>query len=327
MSRHDSRRRMIASTAAIGVAIAVWALPARLAAADLDSSLFGVQPPTQTQPVEFGTGWYIRGSVDAAYQIQPSLLPNYLVDPPGQSYSGISPSAQSYDWAAEIGFGYTFNKWFRTDLTYSYYGTQKVSGNGSYVNCPASLNPLYSNPPTDTILLGVTPDPSQCTPQESAYLQKNLALANAYLDLGTWYGVTPYVGAGVGIAYIVGNQAVNFVNNSNGTPYDATLTLPNPYPVPLIYYNAVTGQPLAQQPHYSSGQQNWDVSNTTKKLNFAFALMAGFSYDLTSNAKLDIGYRYANFGSVSSIGSVSGSLVNQPITTQEIRIGLRYLID
>ncbi|MBP0650594.1 P44/Msp2 family outer membrane protein, partial [Mycobacterium tuberculosis] len=27
-------------------------------------------------------------------------------------------------------------------------------------------------------------------------------MLNGYVDLGTWYGVTPYVGAGIGAAYV-----------------------------------------------------------------------------------------------------------------------------
>ena len=313
MSNHDSRCRMMAAAAAI----IVWATPAELRAADLSPSYFVNQPPAQiqTQPVEFGTGWYIRGSADLAMQTQPSLLPNYT----------NVPSAQSNDWAIEIGGGYQFNRWFRSDLTYTYYGKQQASGNGAYVNCPASLNP-YTNAITGT-LIGVLPNSNLCTPRESASLQKNLLLANGYIDLGTWAGITPYIGAGAGGAYSVTNQAVNFVNNSDGSPYRATLTLPNPYPVPLIFYNPTTGLPFNPQPHYNYGPQNWDYSTAKGQLGFAFALMAGVSYDLTSNAKLDIGYRYVNFGSLSGISSLSGEIFNKLTTTQEIRVGLRYLID
>jgi len=295
---------------------AVAASPGKLEAADL-GTLFSGPSQTSVQPVEFGTGWYIRGSVDGAWQTQPSLDPDFT----------SVPSAHSLDWAAEIGGGYQFNQWFRVDATYTYYGEQQASGNGAQVNCPASLNPLYANPPTDTILLGVTPDPSQCTPKESASVQKNLFLANGYVDLGTWAGVTPYVGAGAGAAYIYANQTVNFTNNSNGSPYSATLTLPANYPVPLTYYNPITGAPFNPQPHYNTGPQDWDYSKSAQKWSFAFALMAGFSYDLTSNLKLDIGYRYVNFGSFSGISSLSGALFSNQVTTQEIRLGLRYLID
>ena len=311
-----SRRKILLQAIALSAALA--ASSSQLEAADLLGMLFsGNSSPTSTQPVEFGTGWYIRGNVDAALQTQPSLSPDFT----------SVPSVQSLNWAAEIGGGYQFNQWFRVDATYTYYGTQSAHGNGAQVNCPASLDPLYSNPPTDTILIGVTPDPSQCTPKESASLQKNLFLTNGYVDLGNWWGATPYVGGGIGAAYMYANQTVNFYNDSDGSPYRATLTFPNPSPVPLIYYNPVTGLPFNPQPHYNSGPQDWDYSKGSTKWNFAFALMAGFSYNLTSNAILDIGYRYVNFGEFSGISSLSGALFNKEISTQEIRLGLRYLID
>jgi opacity protein-like surface antigen len=312
-----SRRRILLR--AIAVCAALAASSAKLEAADLGSFFGGSTPPDASepqQPVEFGTGWYIRGSVDGAWQTQPSLDPDFA----------SVASVHSIDWAGELGGGYQFNQWFRADATYTYYGEQNASGNGASVNCPASLNPLYVDS-TDTTLKGVTPDPSQCTPQESASLQKNLFLANGYVDLGNWWGVTPYLGAGVGAAYIYAHQTVNFVNNSSGLPYNATLTLPNNYPVPLTYYNPTTGLPFNPQPHYNTGTQNWDYSRTAQKWGFAFALMAGFSYDLTKNLKLDIGYRYVNFGSFSGISSLSGALFSNQVTTQELRIGIRYLID
>lgn len=103
--------------------------------------------------------------------------------------------------------------------------------------------------------------------------------------------------------------------------------MPNPYPIPLVYYNPTTGLPLNPQPHYNLGVQNWNFSTSTQKLNFAFALMGGVAYDLTSNMKLEVGYRYVNFGSFSGISSLSGALFSNQITTQEIRVGLRYMID
>jgi opacity protein-like surface antigen len=318
MSSPKSLVRSLASAAAFGLAAALGAGVAASQAQAADLGLPGeAELPSLDRNVEFGTGWYIRGSVAWALQTQPSLQPDFT----------SVPSSHSSDWALEIGSGYQFNKWFRTDLSYTYYGPQKVSGNGAFVNCPASLDPLYHNPADPTTLYGVAPDPSQCTPQQSASLQKNLLLANGFIDLGTWYGVTPYVGAGIGAAYIRATESVNFVNNSSGTTYNATLTLPNPYPVPLIYYNPTTGLPFNPQPHYNTGVQNWNFSNSTQKFSFAFALMGGVAYDLTSNMKLDIGYRYVNFGSFSGISSLSGALFSNQITTQEIRVGLRYMID
>ena len=59
-------------------------------------------------------------------------------------------------------------------------------------------------------------------------MQKNLFLANGYVDLGNYWGVTPYIGGGIGTAYINSTQNVNFYNVNDGSPYRATLTLPAP---------------------------------------------------------------------------------------------------
>ena len=97
MSSYDSRLQMIASAAAIGIAVAVWVAPAKLCAADLGPSLFSNQPSTQIQPVEFGTGWYIRG--DLAYA-RDSLPP-----PSGLSQS-LSSATTSGLQCRPIGFGW-----------------------------------------------------------------------------------------------------------------------------------------------------------------------------------------------------------------------------
>jgi opacity protein-like surface antigen len=311
------RRKVLLQAMAFSAALA--ASSAKLEAADLLGTLFSRDSsPTSTQPVEFGTGWYIRGSVDGAWQTQPSLSPDF---------SSV-PSAQSLNWAAELGGGYQFNQWFRVDATYTYYGEQSASGNGAQVNCPGAIDGLYTLNGATQTPIGVFADGNQCTPKESSSLQKNLFLTNGYVDLGNWWGVTPYVGGGIGAAYIYAHQTVNFYNDSDGSPYRATLTLPAGYPV--IFYSPIgtqQGSPLNPQPHYNYGPQNWDYSQSSTKWNFAFALMAGFSYNLTSNAILDIGYRYVNFGSFSGISSLSGALFSNQVTTQEIRLGLRYLID
>ena len=51
--------------------------------------------------------------------------------------------------------------------------------------------------------------------------------------------------------------------------------------------------------------------------NVAFGLMAGFSVDIFDHTKLDIGYRYLH------LGQVLGSNIDM----QEVRAGLRYMID
>src|SRR5579883_3074861 len=67
MSSRTSRRLITVLASALGAAIGVSALPAKSFAADLDNSLFPTAPAQTEEPVEFGTGWYIRG--DAAFAL------------------------------------------------------------------------------------------------------------------------------------------------------------------------------------------------------------------------------------------------------------------
>jgi opacity protein-like surface antigen len=311
-----SNRAFIFCSFALTAAAAIGtAAPAK--AADL-GSFFGGQQQEQdadapTQPVEFGTGWYIRGSVGGAVQAMPDLLS----DPNNVGFT------QKLNWFVEAGAGYQFNQWFRTDATYTYYGNQPVNGYGANVDCITSLGPITDQ--TTGFLVGTMVNTNVCSTKESASLQKNLFLANGYVDLGNYWGVTPYIGAGIGSAYLNASQTVN-VLNPDGTPYRANLVLPNPASIPLNYTNPITGALLNPQPHINSGIQNWDYSQSTSKWNFAFALMAGFSYDISQNLKLDLGYRYVNFGSM-TFRSLLDSAFDKNLSSQEVRLGLRYIVD
>ncbi len=68
-------------------------------------------------------------------------------------------------------------------------------------------------------------------------------------------------------------------------------------------------------------------------LNLAWALMAGFSYEVFPHAFLDVGYRYLNLGNYSfysnpaDVTAPSGMTASAPSHVHEIRFGLRYMID
>lgn len=254
MSSHDSRLRMIASAAAIATAIGVWAWPAKLQAADL-GSLF-VNPPEQPQPVEFGTGWYLRGDVAYAFDSLPEV-----------DEWGLFPTSSSYrsTYSLDLGGGYKFTNWFRTDLTLDY------------------RQPLTANNPAT----GTNADGSRWD-----------VLANGYVDLGTWYGVTPYVGAGLGAAW--GLTRVN------------------------------TADPLI--PCTQDGTIQCYTSRTSTSL--AWALMAGFAFEIFPHAFIDVGYRYLDLGNYSFYNSslwssLSGNGLSaaEQSHVHELRVGFRYMID
>jgi opacity protein-like surface antigen len=120
-------------------------------------------------------------------------------------------------------------------------------------------------------------------------------LANGYIDLGTWHGLTPFVGAGVGFA----NVKVSGLTDSG-----VNATLAGFSPVATSYYG--------------------DRSKT----NFAWALMAGVGYDVSERLKLELGYRYVNMGSIKGIagcGNPSCGIVGyNDIDAHEFRLGMRW---
>jgi opacity protein-like surface antigen len=122
------------------------------------------------------------------------------------------------------------------------------------------------------------------------YIKSWVFLANAYADLGTWNCFTPYVGFGVGGAY---NQLADFVDMGIGT----------------------TGA------GFGRNSVNWSL---------AWALHAGISYDVSKNLKVDLAYRYLNYGSVTDTvdcigGCVPDSYKFSNLRSHDIMLGLRWL--
>ena len=88
-------------------------------------------------------------------------------------------------------------------------------------------------------------------------------MANAYVDLGTWWCVTPFIGAGIGTSY---NRISGFrddgLSNNFGVPRPSSVT-------------------------YAADSGKW---------NFAWALHAGLAYRVTPDVTLELGYSYMNLG-------------------------------
>jgi opacity protein-like surface antigen len=153
------------------------------------------------------------------------------------------------------------------------------------------------------------------------------------VDLGTWWGFTPYVGAGVGMNATQISGTIAYVNASDGSPYNANLT-PAASSIPTINGGGATpniwlnpnGSVISPQPKVSFAQQNWNRTISATKYGVAWALTAGFGYQLTPSATLDLSYRYLDTGAPSTV-SVGGATVKQQNTSQQLRIGVRYMIN
>ena len=232
-------------------------------------------------PVEDFGGWYLRGDIGMSSQSVKNL-DNAL-------YSSLTSLNQTtgFDSAGifGLGAGYQFNNWFRADVTGEYRGKSNFHGLDIITFDNGGATGFGSD---------------KYTGSKSEWL----FLANAYADLGTWYCVTPFIGAGVGMSR---NTISNFVDQGVGS---------------LFPPGSGVGSSLA-------------YGSTASKWNFAWALHAGLAYKVTNNLTLEMSYRYVNLGD-----GVTGDLVafdgtnnvNNPmrfhdLTSQDVRFGMRWNFD
>jgi opacity protein-like surface antigen len=212
---------------------------------------------------DFG-GWYLRGDIGMSNQHvkkldSPAFTPAVTVLEKGFDSAGLFG----------VGIGYQFNSWLRTDIT------------GEY-RAKANFNGLDSIPSI--------PQTNQYRGDKSEWL----FLANVYLDLGTWYNITPFVGAGVGFDRLT-------IGNFTDTNINA----------PAL---------------------GWSPDNS--KWNYAWALHAGLAYHVTPNFTIELAYRYVNLGdgSTKDLLAPDGTnpTPNNPIhfhnvDSHDIKLGLRWM--
>jgi opacity protein-like surface antigen len=280
-------RRTVPATAAL-MALTAGAMQAR--AADLASSPF--YQPEPSSIVELGTGWYLRADANVY----------------DASFNSAFGALSETNFGATLGAGYQFTPFFRVDATFDYMTpvsktkTSVLAGAGLAYSLPGVMfGTLY--PPgcpvaVDKTIAGNVYSVS-CTANPWAKVTENAYLLNAYFDLGHWYGLTPYIGAGAGVAYIhsQGNITYRFIN---GVAYGDGNS----------FCGGNTG--IAGVPCFHLGYPN-NAGVNVASINFAYALMAGFSYDLSNLVKFDIGYRYLDMG--------------PKINAQEFRAGVRITPD
>lgn len=243
-------------------------------AADLLPPPPPVEVPIYQPPVNLGSGWYLRGDVGVGINRLSDLRNTFTEDVPDFSQEGYSLKESAI---LGVGAGYQINNWFRADVTGEYRTPAHYAAYENYSGSP--------NCPTGSGY--------RCVDGYKGSVSSAVFLINGYVQLGTWYGVTPYVGAGAGVA----------INMFDGLT-DYGITNPGAY-----------------------GHASDHTSS-----HFAYALMAGISYDLTPNLKLDVGYRYLDMGRFSSNpiectvnGGCPHEIQSYKLTSHDVRVGLRYM--
>jgi opacity protein-like surface antigen len=312
----------------LSLACAATIVAAAASAADLLGSAPPLTFPANQSPlaVEAGSNWYVRGDLGINFDRAPSLsFPN--IAPPTFGAAGapvtIGNGANwtTTDFTGGVGFGYRWNDWLRFDATWDYRNGPGGSRQATVV-CPYALTGKSS--PAGVPLGFLYDTTNTCNASASVRQYDNAFLGNAYLDLGTYYGFTPYVGGGLGLNMNTLTASANYNETANGLPYAANLTAVAPFPP--VWVNAL-GQTLAPQPNIAFAQEFWNRSIRSTTWSMAWALAAGVGYKLTPSAELDIGYRYLNSGTVNTlINPQTGSTIRQTNASQQFRVGLLYYI-
>jgi opacity protein-like surface antigen len=230
--------------------------------------------PVPIPVIQEFSGWYLRGDIGMTNQTVGSLT-DYVA--PGTS---VGTKFLTFDSAPlfSLGGGYQFNNWLRMDVTGEYRGNAHFHGQQVGVFGTVSLPDDYN-----------------------ADKSEWLFLANAYVDLGTWWCVTPYLGAGIGTS-----------RNSISSFTDIGAT------------QAGLGGGSILSTTYGENASKW---------NLAWALYAGLAYKVAPGLSLELTYRYVNLGSATTglTNSFDGvTVVNAPpfsfnnINSQDVMLGFRW---
>jgi opacity protein-like surface antigen len=226
-------------------------------------------PPIAPEPVAFG-GWYLRGDVGASIYSSGSWEHGAITNTNTAVWNDHTAGNAGFVGA---GVGYQFNSWFRGDITGEYRWGAKMGALASYTAfCPVAVcYDIY----------------------DGGLLSSATFMANGYVDLGTWSGLTPYVGVGIGTSYLKMTKSYDY----------------GPQTLAVGWIN---------------GDEKW---------NFAWALMAGIGYAVAPNLTFELGYRYLNMGDAKLGASVcpgggqcgfDGKI--KTVDSHDIRFGIRWLL-
>ncbi|MGS1094664.1 outer membrane protein [Aquamicrobium terrae] len=222
-------------------------------AADYDPPIFVEEAPEYV-PVEVGSGWYLRG--DVAYLPEKSYKHVDFGSP------DISYSEREKPVFASLGFGYHFNDYLRGDVNVGWLPGNKID-----------------------VGLSTADEFATARVKNSAWT----AMVNGYVDLGTYVGITPYIGAGIGVMQSRSSLSLDY-QDLNDPSNDVS----------------------------AYGRRN--------EYAFAYSLNAGAAYQITDNLVLDVGYQYLSAPDAKyfALDGADESVVRKGVDSHQIKVGLRY---
>ncbi|MEO9336424.1 outer membrane beta-barrel protein [Mesorhizobium sp. SB112] len=232
-------------------------------------------PPEEAPPVEVVSygGWYLRGHIGMSNQRLKNLDTDLFDSPAIIEYGFHDKGGFGSAPVFGGGIGYQFNDYLRGDITVEYRGKSDF-----------------------TALDYVTTAGGTTTNDYRAQKSELLFLANAYADLGTYSGITPYIGAGLGASRntISGFRDINIINGGGA---------------------------------YADDDSKW---------NLAWALHAGLGIKATDRMTVDLGYSFVSLGDARTKSMRNddpafdipndGFRFNN-LTSHDFKLGVRYSLN
>ncbi|RUU88441.1 MAG: P44/Msp2 family outer membrane protein [Mesorhizobium sp.] len=260
-------------------------------AADYDPPIYVDQAPDYV-PVEVGSGWYLRG--DIGYAFSHPFEHEETSSGPLNSFTSDSSL-----FTGSIGMGYHVNDYLRVELNGGILPTNKFSDHQNLATtCGGStlvddgfgtINSVAATQACDLINNGTNKGYS--------------LMANGYVDLGTYVGITPYLGGGIGVAYNKYYRSIG-ARDCKESPVNS----------------AGTGGFFCDDPAGYEGQ-----TDTEAKFNLAYSIGAGLSYQVSKNLSVDLGYEYFSVPSAKYVAYDDGAFnIHKGIDYQTVKLGLRY---
>lgn len=226
-----------------------------------------------------GGGLYLGGHVGFSWiESSNTKLNNQLLNanqvPLSQLNMGFN-KARDRAFAGGISAGYDFSQTFSIPLRVELDYTLRDSAKTERQEAIATINDLSIN--------------------YTEKLDAQTLMTNVWFDIPTGSAMTPYIGGGLGTAFVKYANATNYLDDVSGK---------------------------------STGRN----SHTSHNANLAWQLGTGINYAVTSNLAIDIGYRYLDMGKAKSDNTIGVSSNNTlsfktetKIASSEIIFGTRYL--
>lgn len=289
---------------ASAIAILPWS---QSFAADYDPPIY-VDDAPEYVPVEIGSGWYLRGDVGYNFAGRHNS-DTYTLGP--VDYENNFRDALT----AGVGFGYHFTDMLRADVS-----LDRIFGsdfNSRQLVTPPAGPCLgygeYIDPNTGTSYIDDF-SIDNCLREDSASYNAWLVMGNAYVDLGTYAGFTPYVGAGLGFGRIAWKEESG---STICVPQDAD-----------AHFEGCSATGSLNQPAPNTVYTEPGLQNSGVDYRIAWSVTAGLSYLLSQNVSVDTSYRYTSVaGSNDEIvynNTPGSSIANDGFAVHQVKVGLRY---